>query len=127
MKTIIKDLVLVGMGSFIGGVLRYLVGLLFKGTTLLFPCSTFWVNIVGCLFIGFLSALFLRIPTISPNVNLFLVVGFCGGFTTFSTFSRDLFLMLERGEYTLFLLYALGSILLGLLAVFLGFVSGKLF
>ncbi len=121
----IKDLLYVGLGSFAGGIVRYLVSLLIKGGSSTFPWATFAVNIAGCLLIGLLLALFNRMPNASPQLNLMLTVGFCGGFTTFSTFSKESLNLLQSGSYTTFALYALGSLVLGIAAVALGYAIAK--
>jgi len=120
-----KDLMLVGVGSLFGGIARYLVSLAMRGVGGAFPWGTLTANIAGCLLIGLLWGLFNRCPNLSPSLNLLLMVGFCGGFTTFSTFSRESLALLEAGNYLSFVLYAFGSLGLGLLAVALGFAITK--
>ena len=85
---IFMDILLVGAGSFMGGIARYLVSLAMKGMGSAFPWATMTANIVGCLLIGLLWAVFNRVNA-SSQLNLLLIVGFCGGFTTFSTFSKE--------------------------------------
>jgi len=121
----IKDLLYVGLGSFVGGICRYLIALFVKGGNGAFPWATFITNIAGCLLIGLLLALFNRLPSASPQLNLMLTVGFCGGFTTFSTFSKESLALLQSGNYTTFALYTLGSMLLGIAAVALGYAIAK--
>ena len=120
----IKDILLVGAGSFLGGIARYLVSLSMKGVSGAFPWATMTVNIAGCLLIGVLWAVFSR-STASSQLNLLLTVGFCGGFTTFSTFSKESLALLQAGSYTGFALYALGSVSVGILAVAAGFMLAK--
>lgn len=121
----IKDLLLVGLGSGLGGMCRYLVSQLLVTTQNGFPWGTFTVNIVGSLLIGLLWGLSSRLPSLSPVLTLLFMVGFCGGFTTFSTFSREGLSLLQTQNYTLFLLYTLGSVVLGILAVMMGYIWGK--
>lgn len=121
----IKDLLLVGLGSGLGGMCRYLVSQLLVTTQNGFPWGTFTVNIVGSLLIGLLWGLSSRLPSLSPVLTLLFMVGFCGGFTTFSTFSREGLTLLQTQNYTLFLLYTLGSVVLGILAVMMGYIWGK--
>ena len=121
----IKDLLLVGLGSGLGGMCRYLVSQLLVTTQNGFPWGTFTVNIVGSLLIGLLWGLSSRFPSLSPVLTLLFMVGFCGGFTTFSTFSREGLSLLQTQNYTLFLLYTLGSVVLGILAVMVGYFGGK--
>ncbi len=121
----LKDLLYVGAGSFVGGVVRYLVSLAMKGVGG-FPWATFIVNVVGCLLIGLLWGLSVRSSNaLLGHLGLFLSVGFCGGFTTFSTFSKESLALLQTGSYVIFALYAVGSILLGLAAVALGYLLAK--
>ena len=121
----LKDLLLVGLGSGLGGMCRYLVSQLLVTTQNGFPWGTFTVNIVGSLLIGLLWGLSSRFPSLSPVLTLLFMVGFCGGFTTFSTFSREGLTLLQMQNYTLFLLYTLGSVVLGILAVMVGYFGGK--
>ena len=121
----LKDLLLVGLGSGLGGMCRYLVSQLLVTTQNGFPWGTFTVNIVGSLLIGLLWGLSSRLPSLSPVLTLLFMVGFCGGFTTFSTFSREGLSLLQTQNYTLFLLYTLGSVVLGILAVMMGYIWGK--
>ena len=90
-----------------------------------FPWETFTVNVVGCLLIGILWGVTSRFQSVSPSISLFLMVGFCGGFTTFSTFSKEILTMLQANNYTLFSLYAIGSMVLGVMAVALGYYTTR--
>lgn len=121
----VKDLVLVGIGSGIGGMCRYLISLLMGSTSNGFPWGTFTVNIAGCLLIGLLWGMTSRFSSLSPALSLLLMVGFCGGFTTFSTFSKEGLTMLQANNYILFLLYAIGSVIIGIMAVALGYLTTK--
>ena len=120
----IKDILLVGAGSFVGGAMRYAVSLMMRSCGG-FPWATFTVNILGCLLIGALWGFTTRCTSITPHLNLFLGVELCGGFTTFSTFSKENLALLQQGNYSVFLLYAAGSVVMGLLAVALGLTLAK--
>ena len=120
----LKNILLVGAGSFFGGVLRYIVSLLVKYTGG-FPWATFTVNLLGCLLIGVLWGIFSRCANASQQIVLFLSVGFCGGFTTFSTFSKESLQLIQSGNWLYFSLYVAGSILLGLLLVAVGYQIAK--
>lgn len=119
----IKDILIVGAGSFIGGAARYIVSVLMRFAGDGFPWATFVVNIVGSLFIGILWGITARSANMPSWFSLFLMTGFCGGFTTFSTFSRESFALIQSEHYFSFALYAVGSVLLGLSAVVLGYYS----
>lgn len=117
----IKELLYVGAGGCLGSVLRYLVSIAMKPCGNAFPWGTFIVNILGCLAIGAIAGFIDRTPSVSTETGLFLTVGLCGGFTTFSTFSKESLLLLQSGNYVGLSFYVAGSALLGLLAVWLGF------
>ena len=120
----LRNILLVGAGSFIGGVLRYIVSLLIKYTGG-FPWATLMVNLPGCLLIGVIWGIFNRYANVSQQLVLFLSVGFCGGFTTFSTFSKESFQLIQSGNWLYFLLYVAGSIILGILLVAVGYYITK--
>ena len=117
----IKDIILVGIGSGIGGICRYLISHAMNHGFNGFPWGTFTVNVAGCLLIGILWGATSRLQNFSPSFSLFLMVGFCGGFTTFSTFSKEGLTMLQANNYLLFSFYAIGSVVLGIMAVALGY------
>ena len=83
------------------------------------------MNIMGCLLIGILWGLTSSFQHLSPAFSLLFMVGFCGGFTTFSTFSKEGLALLQANNYTLFALYTIGSVLLGIIAVALGYFTTK--
>ena len=117
---IMKEILIVGAGSCLGGMLRYIVSLALKNIST-FPLGTFTVNIIGCFLIGLLWSLSSKHTNLSNEISLFLMVGFCGGFTTFSTFSKESLSLLSSEYYLPFLLYSIGSIVLGILAVAIGY------
>lgn len=118
---IIKNIAIVGAGGFIGGAARYLVSLLMKGASKGFPWATLAVNLVGCFLIGLLWGLFSRSPSEGSNWALFLTVGLCGGFTTFSTFSKEALLMLQSGNVWGFAGYIALSVIAGIALVAAGY------
>jgi fluoride exporter len=121
-----KFILIVATGSGIGGVLRYgMQSLVSKLYPLNFPLGTFSVNLIGCFFIGAFVGLAEKGNILSPETRLFLITGICGGFTTFSTFSYDNLALLKSGEWVFFLLYLFGSVVLGLLATYLGLLLIK--
>ena len=117
----IRNILFVALGGAVGSVGRYLVSKSLEGS---FPWGTLTVNIVGSLLIGFLTGLVSK-GIVSPELKLLLVTGFCGGFTTFSTFSNESFQMLKAGDALLAALYIGGSVALGIFAVFLGTVLAE--
>lgn len=117
----LRSILIVGIGGFIGSVLRYLTSVYFQTYTVsTFPWGTFSVNILGSLVIGIIFGLSERADYFSPDIRLFLAVGICGGFTTFSSFSNDAFILMQGREWLKFSLYIGLSVFLGLLAVILG-------
>ena len=123
----IKSLIIVGFGGFIGTVARFLISRFFQlNLSSLFPWGTFVVNIVGCLIIGIIYGISEKGDFLSPEMRLFLTVGICGGFTTFSTFSNDAFLLIRDQDWVRFAFYTSLSFFLGLLAVYAGRISIKL-
>lgn len=122
-----KQVILVFIGGGVGSVLRYLVGTFLKVPSSGFPWGTFSVNVLGSLAIGILMGLTLKNSILTENQTLLLVTGLCGGFTTFSAFAYENQVFLKDGDFTSFLVYTLGSIGIGLAAVFLGFFLSKSF
>ena len=122
----LKSILLVGAGGFAGSVLRYLISefsALKWGAA--FPYGTFIVNIAGCLIIGLIYGLGVK-QIASTEMRLLLATGFCGGFTTFSSFSFEFLVLLREGHTTLAFLYAGGSMAVGLTAVWLGVLITKM-
>lgn len=115
----------VGLGGFIGSVVRYLIGLLAVETASGFPIKTFAINILGSFVIGIVSETALRDPTFSQNLVLFLQIGLCGGFTTFSTFSNEALKLLAGGRYGVAVAYMVLSVVVGLLAVYAGWLVAR--
>ncbi|HPB05594.1 MAG TPA: fluoride efflux transporter CrcB [Prolixibacteraceae bacterium] len=124
----LKNILIIGAGGFIGSVLRYLTqvasGKLFS---LSFPAGTFIVNILGCFIIGVVYALFEKGNLLNAEMRLFLAVGFCGGFTTFSTFSNDNLILLKDSQLAFLFFNIFGSVILGVAAVYLGIIAVKTF
>ena len=121
----IRNIIAVGAGSFIGGIARYLVSLAMKGISKGFPWATVLVNLIGCLIIGLLWGFLSRNASESTSWGLFLTVGLCGGFTTFSTFSKEALTMLQTGQIWGFASYIAISILAGIALVALGYYIGR--
>ena len=120
-----KLILLIGTGSFIGGIFRYLLSLLVHSkTTTHFPLGTLIVNIIGCFLIGIILGFFDK-GQISHEWRLFLATGFLGGFTTFSAFSSETFILFREGSVGYALLYVLASVLIGLLATYIAYLLVK--
>lgn len=127
-QTMLKILLAIGSGSFLGGISRYLLSRAVQNSVVsAFPFGTMWVNIFGCFLIGLLFGLSERGNLSNNELRLFLAVGFCGGFTTFSAFSLENMTMLRDGSFLHFTLYAGLSVFLGLAATFGGHALTKLF
>ncbi|GIV26612.1 MAG: putative fluoride ion transporter CrcB [Bacteroidia bacterium] len=120
-----KNFLLVGIGGCLGSIARYSVSLLVSRYFItIFPLSTFLVNIIGSFLIGLLYGWLEQFPQYTLY-RLFLVTGFCGGFTTFSALSIENLSLLQKGYYMFFLTYTLGSIVLGIIAAYLGIMFNK--
>ena len=117
----LKSLLWVGAGSCIGGILRYLLSQIIHSGQYTFPLATFVTNVLGSFLIGALIGIFLRFAPNHLSLYLFMVTGFCGGFTTFSTFSNEALALIQNGNFLYFVIYALGSLVFGILSVFVGY------
>ena len=109
----------VAAGGALGSIMRYLVGI---GSTklfgLAFPWGTLLINIAGSFLIGAFVELFALKWDLPQEARVFLTVGICGGFTTFSTFSLDAYVLMERGDWGLAAAYIIGSVVLSIGALF---------
>lgn len=124
----LKTLIIIGSGSFLGGVARYLASRAVQNSfASAFPYGTMVVNLLGCLLIGLIFGISERTNLINDEWRIFLTVGFCGGFTTFSTFANENLTLLRDGNFYYFTLYAGLSVFLGLVAVFFGNALTKIF
>lgn len=111
------------LGGGFGSVLRYLISNNLNTNTI--PYGTFAANIIGSLLIGIILGISAKENILSQNHTLLLATGFCGGFTTFSTFSYENHLFLKSGDFVSFAFYSIGSFVLGFSAVFLGMYLTK--
>jgi len=116
----------IAVGAAVGGVSRfYLAAAIQQRLGSTFPWGTLAINITGSLLLGFLLRYAMATPAISLEVRAMLTVGFCGGYTTFSSYSYETMVLLEDGEIGRAAVYALGSVALALLATFAGFVLAR--
>lgn len=119
------DCLMVGFGGFIGSVCRYLIGLIPVSTTGGFPIKTLLINIVGSFAIGLIAAVATKNNQMNPKLILFLKVGICGGFTTFSTFAYETSALIKNNAIGMAFLYALLSVIFGVFAIFLSEILVK--
>lgn len=123
----IKNLLLIAIGGGVGSMARYLCQKWFnQNYPHPFPWGTFVVNLLGCFLIGILYEASEKSSVLSPQTRLLLITGFCGGYTTFSTFAFENMNLLRGGDTIYFLLYTVGSVVLGIAAVFGGIAIMKL-
>ena len=122
-----KQILLVGIGGFIGSIARFLVSKLNLYWNLFsIPFGTLTVNVLGSFIIGFIVGVSAKSEIITPGIRLFLMVGICGGFTTFSSFTLENLTLMQNGQFASVLVYTGLSIFLGFLAVYLGYITSNL-
>ena len=120
-----KQLLFVFIGGGIGSVLRYLISFIFKNNSYNFPWSTFIVNMIGCFLIGLIFGYLNKNEYLKDSLTSILIVGFCGGFTTFSTFASENFQLFKSEYFLTLFVYILSSILIGIGLVFFVFFFSK--
>jgi CrcB protein len=122
-----KNIFLVGVGGFIGSVARYYVSKLNLQYDLFsIPVGTLTVNVLGSFIIGVLTGISAKSELLSAEWRLFLMVGLCGGFTTFSSFTNENLMLMHNGQFLTILIYTSLSIILGFIAVYLGYTTTNL-
>jgi CrcB protein len=122
----IKNILLVLVGSGIGGASRYVVAEFIRQKNMLkFPLGTCLINIVGCFIIGLILGYYTKNTTENADIKLLLTTGFCGGFTTFSAFAAENLYLIKSGNQLTALFYVVLSVLLGIFATFLGSIIIK--
>jgi fluoride exporter len=123
----IKSILLVGAGGFLGSVARFLIThFIYRWLSPAFPLGTLSVNLIGSFLIGLIFGFFARGILHGEGWQLFFIIGILGGFTTFSAFSLELMLMLREGQFTPAILYTAGSVLLGLTFCMVGFFIARM-
>ena len=120
-----RNLVIIGIGGFIGAILRYLIsgGVQKWSHSVDFPYGTLVVNLIGCLIIGMLTRLDEMRTLLSPEMRFFILIGLLGAFTTYSTFSNEAMNLINDRRFHLAILYVGAHVVLGLMAVLLGRLS----
>ena len=122
-----KQLLLVFIGGGFGSVLRYMIGKYMNNPESGIPYGTFVVNILGSLLIGIILGMAAKNDALNQNQTLLLATGFCGGFTTFSTFAYENHVLLKNGDFTSFAFYTIASFVVAFLAVFAGLYLARTF
>ena len=112
------NILAVGAGGFIGAALRYLIGKIPVNENTIFPVKTFAINVIGCLAIGLITVFAAKDTNIDQRWILFLKVGLCGGFTTFSTFALETTDLIKGGHTGVAFLYAILSMVVGCAVIF---------
>lgn len=116
----------VGLGGFLGANARYLLaGWAARHFGTFFPYGTFIINITGSFILGFFLAFAELRPWVHPSARLFFPIGFVGAYTTFSTYTYESMVLMQRGEFMLGATYIVGSVMAGLIAVFAGIALGR--
>lgn len=117
----LRQILLVALGSAIGGIARFLASKgIYAAAPMQFPLPTLVVNVAGCFLIGVFYAWSADSRLMTPDARLLLTTGLCGGFTTFSAFAYENIVLMRSGAYSMVLVYITASVVLGILAVFLG-------
>ena len=120
-----KSVLIVFLGGGLGSVFRYLINLLIKNPEGQFPINTFLVNMIGSFLIGIVFGYFNENNYLNNNIILFLVIGFCGGLTTFSSFTYDSYELISMGKIFFLIIYNFFSILIGVALVYFGLWVSK--
>lgn len=122
-----KNLILVGVGGFAGSICRYLISVFAAAhISPAFPFGTMIANVAGCFLIGAIMSFSERSGIVSPEIRILLTTGFCGGFTTFSTFSYESIALVREGEILPFAANVFISLVLGLIATYLGMQAARM-
>ncbi|PTM10780.1 MAG: fluoride efflux transporter CrcB [Bacteroidetes bacterium] len=122
-----KQVLLVFVGGGFGSALRFIIGKYMNSSQTVIPWGTFTVNILGSLLMGIILGFAVKNNSLTQSQMLLFVVGFCGGFTTFSTFAFQNATFLKNGDLMQFALYTIGTFAIGILAVFAGLFIAKSF
>ncbi len=121
----LKEIIAVFIGGGIGSILRFLLNKIEIVSENNYPYSTFISNVVGCFILGLVLGYFIKNGSNNSTLFVFLTVGLCGGFTTFSTFSNENLQLIQNGHILSFLIYTLLSLILGIMFVYFGTIFYK--
>ena len=122
-----KQILSVFIGGGLGTVIRFLIAKILPYSGKGFPWNTYWANLLGCLLIGIFTGYLIRNSSHDKSsLILFATVGFCGGFTTFSSFANENLSFIRTGNFSMFLVYSFLSVFTGIFMVYLGILIHKL-
>ena len=121
----LKEIIAVFIGGGIGSILRFLLNKIEIVSENNYPYSTFISNVIGCFILGLVLGYFIKNGSNNSTLFVFLTVGLCGGFTTFSTFSNENLQLIQNGHILSFLIYTLLSLILGIMFVYFGTIFYK--
>jgi len=119
----VRELVLVGIGGFIGAILRYVLSSVIQNDGSVFPAGTLLVNFLGTLLLGMVVYSAELVSFITPEIRIFLTIGVLGAFTTMSTFGHEAFTMFEDGKTIPLVVYVIATVLLVFLGIFVARIS----
>ena len=122
----LRSIIFVALGGALGSIARYIISMVIsENNNIVFPLQTLTVNIAGCLILGFINGIIPQEHAYNNNLRLFLTVGFCGGFTTFSTYCSENLSLLRNGHFLIGSLYASACVFMGLAAVYAGTIIAQ--
>ena len=121
----IKNILLIFVGGGLGSVCRYLISQIAYFKKFVFPYPTLVTNIIGCLLIGLALGWSTKNSNTDSSLVIMFIIGFCGGFTTFSSFSQESLVLINNSHYNYLFFYVLSSVLIGILSVFIGLKISK--
>tara|TARA_B100001093_G_scaffold483142_1_gene515401 strand:+ start:544 stop:921 length:378 start_codon:yes stop_codon:yes gene_type:complete len=121
----INSFLLVFIGGGLGSLFRYSIGLIIKPISTQFPFATLIANTIGCLLLGLILGFLSTKSSVSNSQHMLLAVGFCGGLTTFSTFTLENMRFIEQGQLSNFFIYGIGSLITGIVCIYLGMLLHK--
>ena len=121
----IKNILLVFIGGGLGSVCRYLISEITYFKKLIFPYPTFITNLLGCFLIGLVLGWSIKNSNIDSSLIILFAIGFCGGFTTFSSFSYESLTLINNNQLLNLFIYIFSSILIGIFSVFVGLKISK--